>query len=108
MPSGQINRAYARYYHESHITYVNMESGNHHYAKMTNNSVDGMSFSSDTELVPGSDISIKMKYFSPNIYSRNTENGCQAKVVWCTKNSNNNNSHYSKYDIGVKYTELMI
>ena len=108
MSSGKINRFYARKYHETIITYVNMKSGNHHYAKMTSNSIGGMSFFSDTELKPGSDIFIKKQYFSPNIYTHDSDTGCHAKVIWCNKSSEEKNTHSSSnYEIGVKYNELL-
>ncbi len=109
MSIDKINRAFARHYHESLITYINLESGSYHYGKMKDNSVGGMSFSSDTELQPGSEILIKMEYFSPSINNQDTKNSCLAKVVWCSENSNGQEIIYNNnFDIGVKYDEILV
>ncbi len=95
-------REYLRESRNATIVYSDYTSENYKYAVMHNSSPDGMCFTSDYPLQPGSDICVKPADVSVQDFEPDEKDGMRAEVLWCNKMGDGDISFYG---IGIQYYE---
>jgi hypothetical protein len=98
-----VPRTFERLNHEAPVLHSYIDTVHYHAGRMYNYSPDGMCFVSNSPIDPGSEIMVKMEFYSPIICGSEACENYRAKVVWCREVKDVYASYYGKYEVGVNY-----
>lgn len=96
-------RKYMRTPYQTLISFSQPESDVYHQGQMSNYSKGGLHFTSEVEVEPGSEITIKWIDSVPIITGSEEVDVCRAEVTWYKQRKDE-----SLYDIGVQFPEIAV
>lgn len=94
-------RKFKRTPYDAAIAFARSDTESYHQGKMDSYSQGGLHFTSNVEIKPGSDITIKWIDSIPEIKGGNEKDICRAEVIWYKRRADR-----SVYDIGAKFSDI--